>query len=87
MAYRAVLLPSADRALRKLERSVLRRVARRIDRLAADPRPPDAKPLKGEPAGVLRVRIGDWRLIYRVEEQVVTVVVIDVGHRSSIYRR
>ena len=80
------MLPGANRALRKLDRSVLRRVARRIDRLAADPRPPDAKPLKGEPAGVLRIRIGDWRLIYRVEEQVVTVVVIDVGHRSSIYR-
>jgi mRNA interferase RelE/StbE len=87
MEYEVVVLASAARALRKLDRSVARRIARRIDRLAQDPRPPDARPLKGEPVGVSRVRVGDWRILYRVEDEVLTVLVIDVGHRSSIYRR
>ena len=87
MAYRVVLLPSAERALRKLDPSVARRVARRIDRLAGDPRPAGAKLLKGEPTGVLRVRVGDWRLLYRVDDGRLTILVIDLGHRSSIYER
>jgi mRNA interferase RelE/StbE len=87
VAYRFVLLPSAERALRKLDPSIARRVARRIDRLADDPRPTGAKLLKGEPAGVLRVRIGDWRLLYRVDDGRLTILVIDLGHRSSIYEQ
>jgi mRNA interferase RelE/StbE len=85
--HRVVLLPRAERALRKLDPSIRRRVARRIDRLAIDPRPPDAMTLKGEPVGVLRVRVGDWRLLYQVDDGQLTVLVVDLGHRSSIYRR
>jgi len=87
VAYRVVLLPGAERALRKLDPSIARRIARQIDRLASDPRPSGAKPLKGEPEGVLRVRIGDWRLLYRVDDGRLTILVIDLGHRSSIYER
>lgn len=87
MAYQVVLRPNAERSLRKLDPSVSRRIARRIDRLAADPRPPDARQLKGKPAGVLRVRIGDWRLLYRVDDGRLTILVIDLGHRSKIYAR
>ena len=87
MAYRVVLLPSAERALRKLDPSVARRIARRIDRLGGDPRPADAKSLKGEPSGVIRVRIGDWRLLYRIDDGRLTILVIDLGHRSKIYER
>lgn len=65
----------------------MRRVVRRIDRLAEEPRPPDARALTGEPAGILRIRVGDWRVLYRIEDDVLTIAVIDVGHRSSIYRR
>jgi mRNA interferase RelE/StbE len=43
--------------------------------------------LKGEPVGVLRVRVGDWRLLYQVDDGHLTVLVVDLGHRFSIYRR
>ena len=85
--YRVVLLPRAERALRKIDPSIRRRIVRRIERLASDPRPQDAKALQGQPAGTLRVRVGNWRLLYRVDDGQLTVLVIDAGHRSSIYER
>jgi len=80
------LLPAAARALRKLDPPVARRVARRIDGLRHEPRPADARPLRGEPAGLLRVRTGEWRILYRIDGARVTVLVVAIGHRSSIYR-
>jgi mRNA interferase RelE/StbE len=87
MTYRVVLLPHAVRALRKLDPPVRRRIARRVDRLANDPRPADANRLKGKSIEVLRVRVGDWRVLYRVDDGDLTVLVIDAGHRSTIYER
>jgi mRNA interferase RelE/StbE len=78
------LLPSAARALSKLERSIQLRVARRIDRLAADPRDGATK-LRGSD-DVWRVRVGDYRILYRIEEDRLAVLVIRIGHRREVYR-
>ncbi len=53
--------------------------------LAEDPRPPSARALKGRPG--LRVRVGDYRVIYTVQDNVLLVVVITVGHRRDVYDR
>ncbi|NLT05537.1 MAG: type II toxin-antitoxin system RelE/ParE family toxin [Solirubrobacterales bacterium] len=85
--YEIALAPAAARALRKLDPPVARRVARRLDRLRHDPRPADARLLHGDPPGLLRIRTGDWRVVYRVDDGRVTVLVVAIGHRSRIYRR
>jgi mRNA interferase RelE/StbE len=51
--------------------------------LAEDPRPPGARKLQGRDG--LRVRVGDYRVIYLVEDNVLRVLVIAVGHRREIY--
>ncbi len=82
-AYRIELRPAAVRALRKLDPQVRRRVHGAIALLAQDPRPPGARALQGRPG--LRVRVGDYRIIYTVEDDVLVVVVVRLGHRRDIY--
>ena len=85
MTYRIELRPAAVRALKKLDPRVARRIQGAIALLAEDPRPPAARALRGRPG--LRVRVGDYRIIYTVEDDVLLVVVVTVGHRRDIYDR
>jgi len=71
--------------LRKLDPAAQGRVQGVIALLAQDPRPPSARALKGRPG--LRVRVGDYRVIYTVEDQVLLIVVVTLGHRRDVYER
>jgi mRNA interferase RelE/StbE len=81
--YKIELRPAAVRALRKLDPQVARRVHAAIALLAEDPRPPASRPLRGRPAW--RVRVGDYRVIYTIEDDVLVVVVVTLGHRRDVY--
>ncbi len=83
--YRIELRPAAVRALRKLDPPVRRRLQGAIALLGQDPRPPAARALKGRPG--LRVRVGDYRIIYTVADDVLLVVVVTLGHRGEVYDR
>jgi len=76
----------ALRELRKLDQQVARRVLAAINRLARDPRPAGARALAGHPNGVLRLRVGDYRVIYQIEDSRVVVTVVRVAHRREVYR-
>jgi mRNA interferase RelE/StbE len=82
--YSVEFLPSAARALAKLDRAMQRRIARRIDRLALDPRA-DAVKLRGTD-DIWRARVGDYRLLYAIEDERLVVLIIKVGHRRDVYR-
>ena len=82
--YAVELLPSAAKALSRLDRSIQVRVARRIDRLAPDPRA-DAVKLRGVD-DVWRTRVGDYRILYRFEDDRLVVLVIHIGHRREVDR-
>lgn len=83
--YRIELRPAAARALRKLGPPIRRRIQGAIALLAQDPRPPAARRLKGRPA--FRVRVGDYRVIYAIHDDVLLVVVVTLGHRRDVYDR
>jgi len=83
--YRIELRPAAVRALRKLDPPVARRLQAVIALLAEDPRPPASRPLRGRPAW--RVRVGDHRVIYTIEDDVLLIVVVTLGHGRDIYDR
>ncbi len=84
--YTVVLKPAAERALKKIVQPTLRRIAKAIDNLGTDPRPSGVTALQGEP-GLLRIRVGDYRIIYIVRDDVLTVLVVTVGHRREVYQR
>lgn len=83
--YTIELKASAAKALAALPRRDQVRVGDKIDALAIEPRPYGAKALRGEP-GLLRVRVGDYRVIYSVEDNVLHVLVVRVAHRREAYR-
>lgn len=85
MSYTVQLLPVAARAIRKLPPEAKRRVQAAIELLAEEPRPPAAKKLVARPEW--RVRTGDYRVLYRIDDQVLTIVIVNAGHRREIYDR
>lgn len=85
MTYAIEVLPAAERGLRKVHPQMRARIRGAVLKLAVDPRPPGARALKDRP-GYLRVRVGDYRVIYPIKDDVLRVVVVRVGHRRDVYR-
>lgn len=86
--YEVRLARRAVRSLEDLQRRDQQRIRAAIDLLAENPRPPSCVALQGE-VGVYRVRVGDYRIVYEVLDQVLVVQVVQVvrvGHRREVYR-
>lgn len=83
--YAIEFVPSAARELAALDQVMKRRVARRIDQLAVEPRGGGAVKLRGAD-DVWRARIGHYRLLYRIEDDRLIVLVIKIGHRRDVNR-
>ncbi|MGH3277144.1 MAG: type II toxin-antitoxin system RelE family toxin [Streptosporangiaceae bacterium] len=83
--YDLTFRPAALRSLRKLDRQILTRIQAAAEALCNDPRPAGAKMLTGS-HGLLRIRVGDYRIVYTVDDERRIVRIADIGHRSDIYR-
>jgi mRNA interferase RelE/StbE len=86
VSYRVEFVPSAARALEKLDHRSQLRVARKIESLADDPRPSGVKLLSVEDR-IYRLRTGDFRILYQVNDKVLLILVVAIGHRREVYRR
>ncbi len=85
MHYVIEFTPSADKAFRKLPRNFQKIARGRIDALAEDPRPSFATPLRWGLKGLWKIRIGDYRVAYTVQDKKLIVLVVGVGDRKEIY--
>jgi mRNA interferase RelE/StbE len=83
-SYSVELKPSARKELESLTDTVLARVVSKLESLAHDPRPPGCKKLKGY-KDQWRVRIGDWRVVYIVDDKARLVSVTRIAHRRDVY--
>ncbi len=84
MSYRVFVLRRAQKELAALPRGVYPRLREHLLSLADDPRPPGAKKLVGRDGW--RLRVGDYRAIYEIDDDGHRVTVLHVGPRSNIYR-
>jgi len=84
MTYRVVISETADRQLSRLERRIQERIRDRIDALADNPRPPGVKKLKGY-RDYWRIRVGDYRIIYTIQDDRLIVTVLRIGNRRDVY--
>jgi mRNA interferase RelE/StbE len=84
LTYRVEIDRRARKALAGMHPVARARVLAAVTTLGEDPRPPGAIQLKGSPTW--RVRVGDYRIIYDIDDGVLTVLVLDLGHRREIYR-
>ncbi len=85
MSYRLLVKPSAEKDLARLPRPVQRRVLDRLERIEADPRAPGSVKLVGSKA-TYRVRVGQWRIVYEIDDAERIVFVTIVAHRREVYR-
>ena len=85
MAYAIELRPAARRDLKNLPPDVQKRIGRKIDSLADDPRPPGVEKLSGGEDDY-RVRVGDYRILYKIQDEVLLIVIVRVKHRREAYR-
>ncbi|HUT99759.1 MAG TPA: type II toxin-antitoxin system RelE/ParE family toxin [bacterium] len=85
MAHRVVLTKRAYRDLKQLTPAVYTRIIKRIEQLASEPRPPGVRKIT-DSADRYRIRIGDYRVIYQVEDDRLLILVIRVRHRREVYR-
>jgi mRNA interferase RelE/StbE len=74
-----------QKAMRRLPQNLLQRIDQAILALAEDPRPPGCKKLKGHD-NLYRIRVGNWRISYAVEDERLIILVIEVAPRSGAYR-
>ncbi|MGD9730430.1 MAG: type II toxin-antitoxin system RelE/ParE family toxin [Nitrospiraceae bacterium] len=86
VTYQVRFTPAADRQLRNLDRQFQTQVFRRIEKLADDPRPPGVEKLEGEET-IYRVRTGNYRILYTINDKALVVLVIRVGDRKEVYRQ
>lgn len=84
MAYRVTLKKGAVKALERISEPFYSGIKKAIYGLAKEPRPKGYKKLKGRDA--YRIRVADYRIIYEVFDNILLIDVIDVGHRSNIYK-
>ena len=82
--YRIEIHVHAARDLRSLDDRTRAKIRKKIDSLAHDPRPQGCRKLRGS-ENTYRIRIGDHRVLYQIEDAVVLVVVVRVGHRREVY--
>lgn len=83
-AYNIVMRPAALRQLKKIPVKERLKLYAAIELLAQDPRPPASRQLRGRDGW--RVRIGNYRIIYAIDDGVLVVTLIAEGHRREVYR-
>ncbi len=86
MSYRVEILPSAIKDFRKLPNNMVSRVTAAVLGLAEEPRPVGSRKLVNVHPETWRIRLGDWRTLYHIDEEAKLVEVVHVFHRREAYR-
>jgi len=84
-SYKIYFRKSAAKELEKLPKAILRKIIKKIESLSEEPRPAGCEKLSGQE--LYRIRQGDYRIVYSIRDNELTVWIIKVGHRKDIYKR
>jgi mRNA interferase RelE/StbE len=85
MPYRIEFKPSAAKIFKQLPLSIRKRMSYAIDRLSVNPRPPGCKKLTGS-EDIYRIRTGEYRIIYQIQDKILLVMILKTSHRKDVYR-
>lgn len=81
--YKIQIKKSAAKEIESLPREAISKILPKIGSLAENPRPMGCKKLSGDEK--YRIRVGNYRVLYEIEDEIVTVFVVKVGHRKEVY--
>ena len=85
MKYRIKVQRSAAKALKKIPKLDRKRVGKKIDSLAEKLPNPDTTKMKGNNP-FHKIRVGDYRIVYEIQDDILLILIIKIGHRKDIYR-
>lgn len=83
--YRIEISKEAEKQIRQLNKDEQVKIVKKIFSLQNEPRPVESKKLRGTHS-LYRVRQGDYRIIYTIEDSKLTIIVLKVGHRGKVYK-
>jgi mRNA interferase RelE/StbE len=83
-SYKIEIKKSAQKEIQKLPDLDMKRIVKKIESLATNPRGPDSKKLSSEER--YRVRVGQYRILYEIYDDVLVVMVVKIAHRKDVYR-
>ena len=84
MAYEVRFARPVAKELRRIDRREAKRLVEAAETLAGDPRPSSAQKVQGTP--YMRIRVGNYRVIYEIRDEDLVVLVVRIGHRREVYR-
>ena len=85
MKYRIEVKRSAAKALKKIPKPDQKHISEKIDNLAENLPNPDTTKMKGNNP-FHKIRVGDYRIIYEIQDDVLLILIVKIGHRKDIYR-
>ena len=83
--YSVEISPAAEKQIKSLPKREQTKIIKRAYKLADNPRPSGVKKLKGV-SSLYRLRQGNWRIVYTIEDEKLVVLVVKVGHRREVYQ-
>lgn len=85
MNYHIEFLAAAKKNLKKLEAPIQKRLIKDIEKLSINPRPSGTKKLSGED-NTYRIRVGDYRILYHIQDHILYILILKIGHRKDVYQ-
>ena len=85
MSYRIEVKRSAAKTLQKIPKADRNRIVDKIDTLAENLPNPDTTKMKGDNP-FHKIRVGDYRIIYEIQEEILVILIIKIGHRKDVYK-
>ena len=87
MSYKIVISEKLESRLKRIRKKDKQQILEKIDSLASIPRPRDCKKLqRNKKPQLYRIRSGVYRIVYSIKDDVLIVLIVDIGHRKEIYR-
>lgn len=83
--YKIWIIKSAQKDINSLPKAYISTIVKKIQDLAQNPRPNQSKKLRGS-KDVYRIRTGDYRILYTIEDKTLQIIIYKVDHRKDIYR-
>ena len=85
MTFRIQFTKSAAKALKAIPKTAQKRIAKKIESLADDLPDPATTKMKGNNP-FHRVRVGDYRIVYEIQDEILLILILKIGHRKEVYR-
>ena len=86
MLYKVEYTAAARKQLKKLPRDILPRIIHGIEQLPENPRPEGVKKLSGY-KDYYRLRVGDYRIVYSIQDEILVIMIIKIAPRKNVYQR